>query len=159
MKVIYKITYPNGKIYVGQDLTGSVSYFGSANSRLIEADFTPDQCRDLTVRKEILWESETATNQEVNAKEVEFILKLRSNDPAGGVQPPAEVPVSAVVASRRRPPLASLAPHQPRPARDAPYALECRGLGSGPRRAQAGARAAERDPAGGVVQLNVAVYR
>jgi hypothetical protein len=54
MKVIYKITYPNGKIYVGQDLTGSVSYFGSADSRLIKADFTPEQCRDLTVRKEIL---------------------------------------------------------------------------------------------------------
>jgi hypothetical protein len=84
MKVIYKITYPNGKIYVGQDLTGSVSYFGSANSRLIEADFTPEQCRDLTVRKEILWESQTATKQEVNAKEKEFILKLRSNDPAVG---------------------------------------------------------------------------
>lgn len=45
MKVIYKITYPNGKIYVGQDLTGSGSYFGSANSRLIEADFTPDQTK------------------------------------------------------------------------------------------------------------------
>jgi hypothetical protein len=84
MKVIYKITYPNGKIYVGQDVTGTVSYFGSADSRLIEADFTPEQCRDITVRKEILWESEAATSQEVNAKEVEFILKLRSNDPAVG---------------------------------------------------------------------------
>ena len=51
MSVIYKITYPNGKIDVGQDLTGAVSYFGSANSRLIEADFTPDQCRDLPVRR------------------------------------------------------------------------------------------------------------
>ncbi len=26
---IYKITYPNGKIYVGMDLTGSVLYVGS----------------------------------------------------------------------------------------------------------------------------------
>ena len=34
MKAVYKITYPNGKIYVGQDLTGTVSYFGSANSKL-----------------------------------------------------------------------------------------------------------------------------
>jgi hypothetical protein len=33
MKWIYKITYPNGKIYVGKDLTGSTNYFGSAISR------------------------------------------------------------------------------------------------------------------------------
>jgi hypothetical protein len=84
MKVIYKITYPNGKIYVGQDVTGSVAYFGSPDSRLIQSDFTPEQCRDWTVRKEILWESETATDQEVNAKEFEFIRSLRSNDPAVG---------------------------------------------------------------------------
>ena len=32
MKVIYKITYPNGKIYVGKDLTASINYFGSADS-------------------------------------------------------------------------------------------------------------------------------
>ncbi len=38
--VVYKITYPNGKIYVGQDRTNSLNYFGSASSRLIEQDFT-----------------------------------------------------------------------------------------------------------------------
>jgi hypothetical protein len=32
MKVIYKITYPNGKIYVGQDVTDSINYFGSASN-------------------------------------------------------------------------------------------------------------------------------
>jgi hypothetical protein len=112
MKVIYKITYPNGKIYVGKDLTGTVAYFGSVDSRLIQNDFTLEQCRDITVRKEILWEPETATNQEVNAKEVEFILKLRSNDPAVGYnrRPKFEVP-----ASRRR--SASLHPRHCRPSR------------------------------------------
>jgi len=35
MKIIYKITHPNGKIYVESDLTGSINYFGSANSGLI----------------------------------------------------------------------------------------------------------------------------
>ena len=84
MKVIYKVTWPNGKIYVGKDLTGSVTYFGSVDRRLIEADFTPEQRRDLTVRKEVLWASETATDQEVNAKEIEFIRSLKSNDPAVG---------------------------------------------------------------------------
>lgn len=73
MKVIYKITYPNGKIYIGKDLTDSINYFGSANSKLIEKDFTREQRRDFTIRKEILWESETATDIEVNRKEVEYI--------------------------------------------------------------------------------------
>ena len=84
MKVVYKITYPNGKIYVGKDLTGTLNYFGSADSRLIELDFTPDQRRDFTIRKEILWESKDASNFEVAAKEVELIRALRSNDPAIG---------------------------------------------------------------------------
>ena len=73
VKVIYKIVYPNGKIYVGKDLTGTANYFGSANSRLIEADFNAEQLRDFTIRKEILWESDSATNREVSQKEVEFI--------------------------------------------------------------------------------------
>lgn len=84
MKAVYKITYPNGKIYVGMDLTGSVAYFGSPNSDLIAADFTDEQRRDFAVRKEILWESETATDAEVRAKERELIVALRANDPAVG---------------------------------------------------------------------------
>jgi hypothetical protein len=84
VKVIYKITYPNGKIYVGKDLTDTLNYFGSANSRLIEKDFTREQWRDFAIRKQILWEAESASDQEVNAKEVEYILDLRSNDPAIG---------------------------------------------------------------------------
>lgn len=32
-KQIYKITYPNGKIYVGMDLTGTLTYFGSPSSK------------------------------------------------------------------------------------------------------------------------------
>ena len=60
VKIIYKITYPNGKIYVGKDLTNSINYFGSASHDLIAADFTREQRRDFTIRREILWESETA---------------------------------------------------------------------------------------------------
>jgi hypothetical protein len=76
MKIIYKIIYPNGKIYVGQDRTDSINYFGSASSELIAKDFT--------IQKEILWESESASHSEVTQKELEFIQKLRSNDPAIG---------------------------------------------------------------------------
>jgi hypothetical protein len=84
MKVIYKITYPNNKIYVGKDLTDTINYFGSADSKLIEEDFTREQRRDFTIRREILWESETASDSELNQKEVGFIVALRSNDPAIG---------------------------------------------------------------------------
>jgi len=82
--VIYKITYPNGKVYVGQDRTDSINYFGSTSNELIAKDFTREQRQDFTIRKEILWESETTTPAEVTAKELEFILALKSNDPAIG---------------------------------------------------------------------------
>lgn len=84
MKVIYKITYPNGKIYIGMDLTDTINYLGSSDSSLIAADFTREERRDFTVRKEILWESETAPDSEVRRREVEFIRQHRSNDPAIG---------------------------------------------------------------------------
>jgi hypothetical protein len=84
MMVIYKITYPNGKIYVGQDCTDSTNYFGSASSKLGAEDFTREQRQDFAIRREILWESETTTQAEVTAKELGFILALKSNDPAIG---------------------------------------------------------------------------
>ena len=73
MKVIYKITYPNGKIYICKDLTDSINYYGSANDKLIEQDLTREERRNFTIRKEIFWNSETATN-----KEVEYIMYHKS---------------------------------------------------------------------------------
>ncbi len=84
MKVIYKITYPNGKIYIGKDLTDSVNYFGSADSSTIGTDFTREQRRDFTIRREILWESEAASDTEVNQMEVNLIKQYQSNDPVIG---------------------------------------------------------------------------
>jgi hypothetical protein len=84
MKVIYKITYPNGKIYVGQDVTDSINYFGSASSALIAQDFSREDRRAFTVTREILWESEHATAADLKAKEKEFILALHANDPQIG---------------------------------------------------------------------------
>jgi len=84
MKVIYKITYPNGKIYVGKDLTGTLNYFGSADSKLIENDFSKEQQRNFTIRKEILWESDSASDKEVAAKELEHIQLYNSNNPTIG---------------------------------------------------------------------------
>jgi hypothetical protein len=84
MSVVYKITYPNGKVYVGQDRTDSIAYFGSPNNGLIENDFTREERRVFTVAKVILWESAIATREEINQKEIEFILSLKANDPAVG---------------------------------------------------------------------------
>jgi outer membrane protein assembly factor BamB len=82
--IVYKITYPNGKIYVGQDRTNSINYFGSADGEVIAADFSHEQRRSFSVTREVLWESDTASRSEVCAKELEFILALRSNDPSVG---------------------------------------------------------------------------
>ena len=84
MKVIYKITYPNGKIYVGQDIKDIIDYFGSPDSSLIDKDFTKEQRRDFTIRKEIIWESDIALDSEVTRKENELIRAFKSNDPAIG---------------------------------------------------------------------------
>ena len=81
-KVIYKITYPNGKIYIGKDLTDSINYFGSAESKYIAKDFTVEERNDFTIRKEILMES--TDENEINKNESIFILKYQSNNPAIG---------------------------------------------------------------------------
>jgi hypothetical protein len=84
MNVIYLITYPNGKIYIGQDRTNSINYFGSASSDLIAKDFTWEQRQSFTITRDILWASESATRAEVSLKEIEFIRLYRSNDPTIG---------------------------------------------------------------------------
>jgi hypothetical protein len=93
MKVIYKVTYPNGKIYIGKDLTDSINYFGSANQSLIARDFTRDQRRDFTIRKQIIWESEllrastadAAEDQRRKCDEIEINLCTSSQTVAGDI--------------------------------------------------------------------------
>lgn len=83
--VIYKITFPNGKIYVGKDEGGaghSLRYFGSWSNELVAQDFTREQLSDFTLRKEILFES--SSKEEVRRVESMMIRELRSNDPAIG---------------------------------------------------------------------------
>jgi hypothetical protein len=83
-KHVYRITYPKGKIYVGLDVTGAISYFGSPSAKVrILADHELQRL-DMTVRKEIPWESETATDAEARAMEREWIVRTRANDPAVG---------------------------------------------------------------------------
>lgn len=67
--VIYRITYPNGKIYVGQDRTNSINYFGSASGELIGRDFTTEQRQSFSVTRDILWYSESADRAQINRME------------------------------------------------------------------------------------------
>lgn len=83
-KQVYKITYPNGKIYVGMDLTGAISYFGSPSAKDRMAADLAEHRLDLTARKEILWESETATDADVRAMEIKLILENGANNPEIG---------------------------------------------------------------------------
>ncbi|MDP2080658.1 MAG: GIY-YIG nuclease family protein [Pseudotabrizicola sp.] len=83
--VVYKITFPNGKIYVGKDIGEpghALRYFGSWHNESVEADFTVEDLRDFTLRKTILFESDDKLL--VTQKESEFIRTLRSNDPDTG---------------------------------------------------------------------------
>jgi len=85
MKVIYKITYPNGKIYVGKDLTGdNLRYFGSPDREYLENDFNWEQQQDITLRKEILFSGDDISDTELSKKEVELIEELCSNNPDRG---------------------------------------------------------------------------
>jgi CTP:phosphocholine cytidylyltransferase-like protein len=81
-KVIYKITYPNGKIYVGKDLTNTLTYFGSVNDDLVKNDFSEMQIKSFTITKEIIFESEDV--EEINKLEAKFIVDLQSNNPEVG---------------------------------------------------------------------------
>jgi hypothetical protein len=78
--IIYKITYPNGKIYIGQDRTCSINYWGSANNKLIAEDFTEEQRQDMTIRREILFTLENVSISEINKKEIEFIKAFDSTN-------------------------------------------------------------------------------
>ncbi len=84
MKYVYKITYPTGKIYIGKDLTGSLNYYGSADNQYLENDFPEYLKTYFTIKKEIIWQSDIATDQEVNKVEVELIRKFQSNNPIIG---------------------------------------------------------------------------
>lgn len=87
MKQIYKITYPTGKIYIGKDSVGSYRYFGSPAIEVVNADFEKlpkEERKDYIVRKQILWESESCSEKELAAKEVEYIKMHQSNNPTVG---------------------------------------------------------------------------
>jgi hypothetical protein len=87
-KQVYKITYPNGKIYVGSDVLGigNLTYFGSPSAAAKARIAAENEAHrlDFEVRKQILWESDSATDVEVRAMEIKLIRESNANDPAVG---------------------------------------------------------------------------
>ena len=84
--VVYKITFPNGKIYVGKDIGfggHSIRYFGTWNRALVESDFSKAELEDFTLRKEILFESNDKLK--VGRKEMALIVQFGANDPLKGI--------------------------------------------------------------------------
>ncbi|UWQ03048.1 hypothetical protein K3X44_06955 [Aliiroseovarius crassostreae] len=83
--VVYKITFPNGKIYIGKDIGKdghTIRYFGSWNFKRVEADFTKEELKDFTIRREILFEGNDKV--EVGQKEMALIVEQGANDPERG---------------------------------------------------------------------------
>lgn len=62
--------------------TAFLTLFRIVDKYIVEKDFTDSELRDFTIRKEIIFESKD--KNDVSKKESEFILSLRSNDPAIG---------------------------------------------------------------------------
>lgn len=83
--VVYKITFPNGKIYIGKDVGTdghSIRYFGSWDISKVEADFSKTDLMSFTLRREILFESDDKA--EVGRREMELIVAHGANDPKRG---------------------------------------------------------------------------
>jgi len=83
--VVYRVTFPNGKIYIGKDIGGlghSLRYFGSWDNATVEADFTSEQLLSFTLRKDILFTSQD--RHEVTRMESLLIRQYRSYDPDVG---------------------------------------------------------------------------
>jgi hypothetical protein len=87
---VYKVTFPNGKIYVGSSRPKAQStssqymtYFGSGDFDLIDKEnYESIKEGKFTVKKEILFSSNDL--EEVRKKEHEFIIKEKSTDPKVG---------------------------------------------------------------------------
>ena len=86
-KQIYKITFPTNKIYIGKGVNGHPLNFDIEDDARLNADFAllPKRLQhNWTLRKEILWESDSCSDEVLSQKVVDFINDYQSNDPAIG---------------------------------------------------------------------------
>ncbi|MHB0896437.1 MAG: GIY-YIG nuclease family protein [Spirochaetales bacterium] len=84
MKQIFKITFPNNKIFIGKDLTGTLTYFGDFDPARVKDDYKNVKIPYFALKKEILWESETADDAEVSKREAAYIRIFDATNPKIG---------------------------------------------------------------------------
>ena len=80
----YKITYPNSKVDIGQGGHRQINYLDSTDSELIAKNFTRSQRCTFTIKREIPWQSETASHSDVSRKELELIRLYIFTIPSSG---------------------------------------------------------------------------
>jgi hypothetical protein len=81
---VFKLTFPNRKIFIGKDDKGSLTYFGGFDREEVESDYRNIVMPSFTINKEVLWESESAEEEEVDAVVESYIRMFRSDDPRFG---------------------------------------------------------------------------
>lgn len=81
MSQVFRVTFPNGKIFIGYDMIGQICYFGGFDSARIQEELKPFKYSKVSLQKELLWESETATEDEVLKTNERYVSIFRSNDP------------------------------------------------------------------------------
>ncbi len=89
---VYKITFPNGKIYVGADwgrkaASNIASYFGSfkaSQEQILNEHKEHLEHKNFTITKTILYEAFNQTPAHIRQKEREFIQSLNAKDPSIG---------------------------------------------------------------------------
>lgn len=87
--VIFKLTFPNGKIFVGRAPAESILETGGVDPALVLRDLTPRQRADFFLRRETIWESASASAEEAAAVEAAYIRALGADDPAMGYNRPS----------------------------------------------------------------------
>jgi len=87
LKQIFKITYPTGKIFIGQDSQERIDFFGNPDNTIVASDFAnlPQSTQhDYKIRKEVLWQTQDCSAKQLTAKQIEFITLYQSDDPELG---------------------------------------------------------------------------
>jgi hypothetical protein len=84
-KVVYKVTYPNGRIRVGHDVTEQTIESSAASMR----SWSPRISRESSARispgaRRSSGRSDSATDEGLTRRKLEFVRELRANDPAVG---------------------------------------------------------------------------
>lgn len=84
MKQVFKLTFPNRKVFIGKDGRGSITCFEGYSREAVEADFRNVILPAFSITKEVLWESEKAGEEEMETVVERYVRMFRADDPQFG---------------------------------------------------------------------------